>query len=111
MRYKAIVKAYPSIISYSDSFNEEYGLDKDGIKVTIVKSNVDAAQAELDKLNYQTQRTGRDINGSYDTVYPNSGEQLDLLWHDIDDGKLGADAKTGGFYTRIKQTKDKYPKP
>ena len=36
--------------------------------------------------------------------------ELDLLWHDIDDGKFGADAKTGGFYTTIKALKDKYPK-
>ena len=108
MRYKAIVKAYPSIVTYSDAFNEEYGLDKDGNKVTIVKSNVDAAQVEVDKLNYQIQRTGGDINGSYDTIYPTIGEQLDLLYKDIVAGTVTA---SGGFATRIKQTKDKYPKP
>ena len=108
MKFEAIVKAYPSIVIYSEAFNEEYGLDKDGNKVTIVKSNVDAAQVELDKLNYQTQRTGGDITSSYDTIYPKLGEQLDLLYKDIVAGTVTA---SGQFATRIKATKDKYPKP
>ena len=37
-------------------------------------------------------------------------EQLDQLWHDIDDGKFGADAKTGVWYNGVKSTKDAYPK-
>ena len=37
-------------------------------------------------------------------------EQLDLLYHDIDSGKFGADAKTGNFYLSRKAVKDKYPK-
>ena len=35
-------------------------------------------------------------------------DQLDMLWHDIDDGKLD---KTGSWYTAIKAVKDKYTKP
>ena len=35
-------------------------------------------------------------------------DQLDQLWHDIDEGKLD---KTGSFFTTIKEIKDKYPKP
>ena len=38
------------------------------------------------------------------------GTQLDKLYHDIDSGKLGADAKTGDFYVGRKAVKDKYPK-
>ena len=41
------------------------------------------------------------------TDYPGIGEQLDLLWHAIDDGTLD---KTSDFYTSLKATKDKYPK-
>ena len=37
-------------------------------------------------------------------------DQLDMLWHDIDDGKFGADAKTGSFYASIKAIKDAHPK-
>ena len=43
--------------------------------------------------------------------YPDITEQLDLLWHDIDDGKLGDIAKTSSFYTTIKNVKDSSPKP
>ena len=44
------------------------------------------------------------------TTYKPTGEQLDLLWHDIDDGKFGADAKTGQWYTSIKAIKEKHAK-
>ena len=43
--------------------------------------------------------------------YPNISDQLDKLYHDIDDGKFGADAKTGTWYAAIKAVKDKYTKP
>lgn len=42
--------------------------------------------------------------------YTSLSEQLDLLWHDIDAGKFGNDAKTGSFYLARKAVKDKYPK-
>jgi len=44
------------------------------------------------------------------TYYPLGVEQLDLLYHAIDDDKFGADAKTSSFYTELKAVKDKYPK-
>ena len=37
-------------------------------------------------------------------------EQLDMLYHDIDAGKLGDTAKTSYFYLHRKSIKDKYPK-
>ena len=37
-------------------------------------------------------------------------EQLDQLWHDIDEGKLGETAKTGTWYLGVKSTKAAYPK-
>jgi len=39
--------------------------------------------------------------------YEAIGEQLDKLWHNIDDGELD---KTGSFYTSIKAVKDEFPK-
>lgn len=42
--------------------------------------------------------------------YSELKEQLDKLWHDIDSGKFGDAAKTGGFYLARKVVKDKYPK-
>lgn len=38
-------------------------------------------------------------------------EQLDMIFHDIDNGKFGEDAKTGQFYLHIKGIKDSNPKP
>lgn len=38
-------------------------------------------------------------------------DQLDILYHDITNDKLGADAKTSNFYLHRKSIKDKYPKP
>jgi len=42
--------------------------------------------------------------------YKMISEQLDNLYHDIDSGKFGDDAKTGNFYIGRKAVKDKYPK-
>lgn len=41
-------------------------------------------------------------------AYPKIGEQLDKLFHDIDNGTLD---KTGSFYQTIKGVKDDIPKP
>jgi len=40
--------------------------------------------------------------------YKSLPDQLDQLWHDIDEGKLD---KAGSWYTAIKAVKDKYTKP
>ena len=56
--------------------------------------NIDIDTTSVKRLNY----------------YPFVLEQLDALWHDIDDGKLGDSAKTGSFYLALKAVKDKYPK-
>lgn len=38
-------------------------------------------------------------------------EQLDMLFHGIEAGKFGEDAKTSQFYLHIKGIKDANPKP
>jgi hypothetical protein len=43
--------------------------------------------------------------------YQRLEEQLDMLFHDIDAGLLGEQAKTGQFYTHVKNIKDSNPKP
>ena len=43
--------------------------------------------------------------------YPEITDQLDKLYHDIDDGLLGEDAKTGSWYLAVKEVKDDNPKP
>lgn len=42
--------------------------------------------------------------------YPDIKEQLDKLWHDIDNGLLGSAVKFSEFYLTIKKAKDEYPK-
>jgi len=38
--------------------------------------------------------------------YLSYNEQLDKLWHDINNGKFGDTAKTGTWYTHVKSVKD-----
>jgi len=100
--FEAIRKAYPTIVTVDDSF-KNYGLDKDGNKVSITQSNVDAARIELNKLNYRTDRT---TNGS--TTYGSWREQMAMIYDDIIAGKLDS---TGSFAAHNKAVKDANPKP
>ena len=43
-------------------------------------------------------------------AYARIPDQLDQLYHDIDGGKLGEDAKTGTWYLAVKKVKDDNPK-
>ena len=54
-------------------------------------------------------KTDRKVNGT--KIYPNLSEQFDLLFRDVAAGKFGDNAKTGEWYTAIKEVKDTYPKP
>ena len=63
-----------------------------------IQTKLNELQADYDAKEYQRKR---------EPEYPAIGEQLDLLWHAIDDGTLD---KTSDFYTSLKATKDKYPK-
>lgn len=42
-------------------------------------------------------------------LYPELREQLGMLWHDIDAGLFGEQAKTGQFYTTISAIKAAHP--
>ena len=93
--HTAIRKAYPSIVTLDDSF-KTYGLDKDGNKITLEQSKIDTARSEIDTaytaVKYQRDRAAE---------YPSVVDQLDLIYHS------GIDA----WKTKIKEKKDKYPKP
>ena len=104
--HDAIRKAYPSITTIDDSF-VDYGLDKDGNKVSIIQSNIDAARVKLDAeaaaVKYKTDRT---TDGS--TTYASIGDQLDMLYKDIVAGTV---TTSGTWATHIKAVKDANPKP
>ena len=103
--HDAIYKAYPDAATIDD----DTGVFKaDGSKITIVQSNVDAARVELNKLNYKTHRV---VGSATTSGYPRIEYQLDQLYHDMTDGKLGAGATTGSWYVGITSVKTAFPKP
>jgi hypothetical protein len=94
MNWKAVYDLYPNVVS-TDGDN---AYDADGSEVEI---DMDAINAWQDPIQYQYDRAFE---------YKSTRQQLDDLWHDIDSGLFGEDAKTGEFYTSIKAVKDAHPK-
>jgi len=64
-----------------------------------VKTRLDELVAEYDSYAGKRERVNQ---------YPAITDQLDMLFHAIDDGQLGESAKTSEFYTTIKTIKDTY---
>ena len=103
--HDAIYKAYPDAATIDD----DTGVFKaNGSQITIVQSNVDAARVELNKLNYKSDRV---VGSATTSGYPFIQDQLDQLYHDMTDGKLGAGATTGSWYVGITSVKTAFPKP
>ena len=76
--------------------NENYDALTAAAKAKEVSSHVITEEEE--KSFYRVRRSNE---------YPMIAEQLDKLFHDIDEGKLD---KTGEFYKAIKNVKDTFPK-
>ena len=68
------------------------------LNMTEVNSEVARLQSEFQAKEYARKRA---------TEYPKIANQLDMLWHAIDNGTLN---KTSDFYTTLKAVKDAYPK-
>ena len=90
---EAIYKAYPDAVTVDDGTG---AFDKDGKSITLEQTKIDAARTtinnELAATKYQRDRA---------VEYPSVVDQLDLIYHS------GVDA----WKAKIKETKDKYPKP
>ena len=69
---------------------------------TAVMPTEEEVNAQIAELQWEQNRR---------SSYPALGEQLDKLFHDIDGGLLGEDAKTGSLYLALKEVKDNNPKP
>ena len=95
--HQAIRKAYSSITTLDDSF-VDYGLDKDGNKVSITQSNVNAARVELDKLKYQDTRK---------PLYPSLGDFADAMYWN----SKGDSTKLEAYYAACEKVKTDNPKP
>tara|TARA_S200002703_G_C3581000_1_gene178457 strand:+ start:62 stop:352 length:291 start_codon:yes stop_codon:yes gene_type:complete len=92
--HEAIYKAYAgTVISISDSAG---AFDANRNSVSLDQSLIDAARATLD-AEYNAQEYAR----NREKEYPSVVDQLDLIYHS------GIDA----WKAKIKETKDKYPKP
>ncbi len=81
---------------------------------SIPKADILAKQTALqntyDGNQYQRDRVG--IKTSHGKVtYPSIGDQLDQLYHDVNAGKFGADAKTGAWFVGITTVKTTHSKP
>ena len=68
----------------------------------------DEISEELNRENevYNQYAWERDRKDSF----PSIESQLDTLYHDIENGKFGEDAKTGAWYVGISSIKTSYPK-
>ena len=91
--HEAIRKAYSDAVYINDATG---AFKENGTRITLVQSEIDAARATLD-AEYNAQEYARNRAKEYPTVV----DQLDLIYHS------GIDA----WKAKIKETKDKYPKP
>ena len=89
----AVRKAYPNAVIIDEGLG---AFDKDNKSISLEQSKIDAARTTLDAeaaaTKYQRDRAAE---------YPSVVDQLDLIYHS------GIDA----WKAKIKETKDKYPKP
>ena len=70
------------------------------IPVADIEAKMTELQAEYDANEYQRERA---------TAYPSIGDQLDMLWHSIDQNP-SLKSEYFDFYEAIKAVKVKYPK-
>ena len=97
MRHEAIVNTHPTVTTINAGTE---AWDKDGNVVVLDESAITTEltrlQAEYDALQYQRDRQ-----------YPELGEQLDMLFHDMTAGK---GTKSGEWYKAIAKVKTDNPK-
>ena len=65
---------------------------------------------EINKEYEFQQKLSEYVQYSYDRCkeYPDGFEQLDMLWHAVNEG---TDVKNSEWFRRMKEIKEKYPKP
>ena len=74
-------------------------------------SDADYAQAKIDLGNSKWQEQQFGYIQARQEAYKAIGDQLDQLWHAVDGGLFGDDAKTAEWYTDIQTVKTDNPKP
>ena len=101
---------------YTDNANQIYAnlrlADKIGVGGVMVDNPVtelpseEVLNAKLKELQDTFDAVNNDVLVARRKAYARIPDQLDQLYHDIDDGKLGEDAKTGTWYLAVKKVKD-----
>ena len=77
----------------------------DGNPNSITVAQIQTKQAEL-----QTAHDAKAYARARASAYPSIGDQLDMLWHAIDDNST-LKTRYADFHTAIKAVKDANPKP
>ena len=93
--HEAIYKAYSNAVTVDDAAG---AFDKDGNKITLVQSNIDAARTTLNN-----EAAAIAYRGKRKEQYPEIGDQLDDLY---EQGAFSAD-----MAAKLKKVKDDNPKP
>ena len=100
MRHEAIYNTHPQVVHIDDDTG---AFDKNWNKVELdeekVTKEIKRLQADYNSKQYQRDR---------ESLYPKLEEQLDLLFHDMTNGKGD---KTGEWYKTINKVKTDNPKP
>ena len=86
------------------------GQDYEGISWHSENTDDIPTKEELDAevTRLQEEYDSNDYARARALAYPQLAEQLDKLWHDINNGTLD---ETGDFFTALKTVKDDNPKP
>ena len=100
MIIKAILKINPNanVRVDNNNINQIEWFDTTPIPKADIEAKMEEVQAEYDAKQYQRDR-----------VYPSIGDQLDMLWHSIDQNSA-LKSQYFDFYEAIKAVKVKNPK-
>ena len=96
--------------------NKTWSSDIDPANDTITNITGDASSLSMSDINAKAtelKNAGGYVEGRVGITsgYAPITTQLDQLWHDMKDGKLGAGATTGSWYVGISSVKSMFPKP
>ena len=96
--------------------NKTWSSDIDHDNDTITNITGDASSLSMSDINAKAtelKNAGGYVEGRVGITsgYAPITTQLDQLWHDMKDGKLGAGATTGSWYVGISSIKNLFPKP
>ena len=91
--------------------NAQFTVDQNDInQITWLNDTTPIAIADIQTkiTELENEYTNNQYKRNRAAAYPEIKEQLDKLWHDIDNGTL---TKSGDFYTAINTVKTNNPKP